>query len=100
MNLEKIFINFKGNFNYFESIRNDLINFPNDMFCPHGEINPFIEIEVKNEKDSIIISPYEKGKCLDIHLPTEAFDIIIDNTNKTTNFEYNQKRYYIFAEKR
>lgn len=100
MKLENIFINFKGNFNYLDEIKRDLIDFPFDTFSPHGESEKTILLEVRNEKDSIIIQPYDEGNALSIHVPEGARSIIIDHTNRTTNFEYAKRKYYIFSEKR
>jgi|WetSurMetagenome_2_1015567.scaffolds.fasta_scaffold222078_3 hypothetical protein len=100
MNLEKVFIDFNGNFSYLDKIKLDLINFPSDTFSPHEKSEEIIKLEVKDEKESIIISPYAEGNVLSIHVPEGATNVIIDHTNRTTNFEYNKRKYYIFSEKR
>lgn len=100
MDLDNIIINFKGHFNYLDKIKLDLINFPFDTFSPHGKSEKIINLEVKDEKASITISPYDEGNVLSIHVPEGATNVIIDHTNKTTSFEYNKRKYYIFSEKR
>ena len=100
MDLENVFIDFKGNFNYLDKIRSDLMHFPFDTFSPHGRSEQIIKLDVEDEKDSITISPYDEGNVLSIHVPDGATNVIIDHTNRTTNFEYNRRKYYIFAEKR
>ncbi len=49
MNLENIFIDFEGDFDCFEEIRKDLIDFPNGTFNPFMEDNYRIKIEFKGE---------------------------------------------------
>ena len=97
MNLERISIDFKGSFKYFEEIKKDLVGFRLDTFGPHGKIYD-LQIEVKNEEDSILIKPSKEGEILSIRAPEGASKIIIDHVNRTTHFEYNKKTYYIFAE--
>jgi len=99
MDLEKISIDFKGNFKYLEEIKKDLIAFPSDTFGPHGKIYN-IQIKVENEEESIIIQPSEADKSLSMRVPEGASEIIIDHTNRSTNFKYNKKTYYVFAENR
>ncbi|MEK6906530.1 MAG: hypothetical protein AABW81_02820 [Nanoarchaeota archaeon] len=100
MDLKDILINFKGSFNYLEKVKQDLMSFPQDTFNYFYLDNYHIEIEVKDESSSIIIKPSEKDKKLDLKVPDGASEIIIDYTNKTTQFKYNQKNYYFFAERR
>ena len=96
MELENISFNFKGKLKYLEEIKKDLTSFPENTFnCKE------LEIEVKDEEESILIKPYKESKKVDhIYIPKNAQEIIIDLTNQTTNFKYNKKTYYIFTEKR